>query len=58
MAFIRLADYSGNIEVVIFPSIYTKHHALIEPEQCIAIKGRISNRGGGISVIAEEVRAL
>lgn len=58
MVFMRLADFSDNIEIVVFPSIFSKRQALVAPEQCIAIKGKISNRGGDISLIAEDIKAL
>ena len=58
MAFIKIADFSGSIEVVIFPKIYAEHEALLQPEKCIAIKGRKSLRNGETSLIAEAIKKL
>ena len=58
MAFVRVADFTGNIEVVCFPKIFATHHALLQPEACIAIKGRKSNRNGEASLIAEDIKVL
>ncbi len=58
MAFVRLADFSGPIEVVFFPRVFNDCKALLEPERCIAVKGRLSGRNGGISFIAEAVKEL
>ncbi|MBL7044995.1 MAG: DNA polymerase III subunit alpha [Parcubacteria group bacterium] len=58
MAFVRVADMSDNIEAVFFPETFAKYKALIEQEKCIAIKGKISTRNGGISILAEAVKEL
>ena len=58
MAFVRIADFSGNIETVIFPKLYAKHKDILEPDSCIGIKGRMSGRNGEISIVAEAVKLL
>ena len=58
MAFVRLSDLSGSIEVVFFPKTLTQYKSLVVPESCLAIKGRVSNRNGETSIVAEQVKAL
>ncbi len=58
MAFLKIADFSGNVETVIFPKIYAKNKDILEAENCIGIKGRISKRNGETSIIAEAVKSL
>ena len=58
MAFLTMADFTGSIEVVLFPRIYEQYKSLIGPESCIAIKGRLSGRNGETSVIGEAVKKL
>ncbi|MEX0651852.1 MAG: DNA polymerase III subunit alpha [Candidatus Paceibacterota bacterium] len=58
MAFLRIADFSGNIETVIFPKLFAKQKELLNPENCIGIKGHISKRNGETSIIAEAIKAL
>ncbi len=58
MAFIRIVDFSDKIETVLFPRVMNEYRALITPENCIAIKGRLSGRNGELSLIAEAVKAL
>ncbi len=58
MAFVRIADMSDNIEAVFFPETFAKYKALVEQEKCIAIKGKISTRNGGISILADAVKEL
>ncbi len=58
MVFMRLADLSGMIEVAIFPRILNEFRSFIQPEACIAIKGKVSKRKGETSFIAEKIKAL
>ena len=58
MVFMRLADLSSSIEVVIFPRVLAEFRSFIQPEACIAIKGKISKRRGETSFIAEKIKAL
>lgn len=58
MAFVRLADLSGSMEVVAFPKVYKEAKAMLVMESCIAVKGRVSHRNGEVSILIEKVRKL
>jgi len=58
MAFVRLADFADTIETVCFADVYARHQAIIVPDSCVAIKGRVSYRGGEPSVIIEGIKPL
>jgi len=58
MAFLRLADFTGTIEVVVFSRVFAEHREKIEPEKCIALRGRLSDRNDELSIIAEEIKEL
>jgi len=58
MAFVKLSDFSDNIEVVIFPKVYAEFIELLQTEKCVLIKGKISKRNDEISLIAESIREL
>ncbi|TSC83815.1 MAG: DNA polymerase III subunit alpha [Parcubacteria group bacterium Gr01-1014_17] len=58
MAFLKLADFSGTIEVVVFPRVWNEHKALFSPDALVALKGRISNRNNTVSMVAEKAKAL
>lgn len=58
MMFLKLADLTGSMEVVVFPRVLAEFKELLIPEHCIAIKGRISHRNGEVSLIAEKVKEL
>ncbi|HBV01583.1 MAG TPA: DNA polymerase III subunit alpha [Candidatus Taylorbacteria bacterium] len=58
MAFLRVADLSSAIEVVVFPKVYEESKKLLTLERCVAIKGRYSTRNGVPSLIAEKIKEL
>ncbi|OGZ05971.1 MAG: DNA polymerase III subunit alpha [Candidatus Lloydbacteria bacterium RIFCSPHIGHO2_01_FULL_49_22] len=58
MAFLRIADFTGSIEVVVFPRTMAEYKDLIGPDKCVAIKGRFSRRNDEPSIIAEKIKAL
>ncbi|HEV8666815.1 MAG TPA: DNA polymerase III subunit alpha, partial [Candidatus Paceibacterota bacterium] len=58
MAFIKIADFDGSLEAVIFPKNYVEFKNIIKPESCIAIKGQLNNRNGELSMVAERMKAL
>ncbi len=58
MVFMKLADFSGAIEVAIFPRVYNEFKDFIVSDACIAIKGKVSKRKGETSFIADKIKAL
>jgi len=58
MVFMKLVDLSGSIEVAIFPRVLTEFRQFVEPQACIAVKGKVSKRKGETSFIAEKIKAL
>lgn len=58
MMFIKLADESGEIEGVVFPSTLERFAPLLQPDRCVLIKGRVSRRNGSISIICNTIEPL
>lgn len=58
MAFVKIADLSGNIEAAIFPRTYAAHKEILKPENVIALKGKLSERNGELSMVADKLKAL
>ena len=42
MAFITLEDLFGNVEVIIFPKDYEKYRSMLEPDQKIFVRGKVT----------------
>lgn len=58
MSFMRIADLTDNIEIVIFPKIFTDYKNLLTADKVIAVEGRVSRRNGNASIIAEKIKEL
>jgi len=58
MAFLKVADLSDSVEVVVFPRTLKENEAILVPAACIMLKGRISERNGIPSFVAEKAKAL
>jgi DNA polymerase III subunit alpha len=58
MAFLKIADFTGPIEAVIFPKAYEEYGKFLKPDACIAVKGSFSLRNDAPSIIVEKVKEL
>jgi len=58
MAFLKIADLTGSIEAVAFPSLFKESIDMLVPEKCIAISGKISLRNGEKSIIIEAIKEI
>ncbi len=58
MMFIKVGDYTGNIETVVFPRVLEQHKDIFIADRCVAIKGRISTRNGARSIVVEKAKIL
>ena len=58
MAFLKVADLSGSIEVVAFPKVFKDAIDILVPEKCIAFSGKISLRNGEKSILMEAVKEI
>ncbi|OIP66177.1 MAG: DNA polymerase III subunit alpha [Candidatus Yonathbacteria bacterium CG10_big_fil_rev_8_21_14_0_10_43_136] len=59
MAFVKLTDMTGTLELVIFPeTLFTYKEFFEVPDRCIKVKGKISERNGEKTLIVERVKEL
>ena len=58
MAFMKVADFTDTIEVVVFPKLFVESKGLCVADRCVAIKGKISERNGEKSLVAEGIKEL
>jgi DNA polymerase-3 subunit alpha len=58
MAFIRLGDFTGSIEAVIFPKTLAEVKDAVGLDRCVKIKGRFSKRNDEPSIVVERLKAL
>ena len=58
MLFVKLADFTDSIEVVVFPRMLFAFGHLFQVGNCIVIKGKMSYRNNNPSIIADELKRL
>ena len=58
MCFINLEDISGNVEVIIFPSVMEKSKSFLHEEKIIKINGKIDKKEDQIKILANDVEEL
>lgn len=58
MAFLKLADFSGTMEAVVFPRTLSEFREAFIIDKCLAVKGKMSDRNGQKSLIIERVKVL
>ncbi len=55
MAFAKLEDYEGAVELVIFSDLYEKSHDTLLDDSIVTVKGRIDRSRGSVKIIAEAI---
>jgi DNA polymerase-3 subunit alpha len=58
MMFVKVADYTGSIETVVFPRAYEKYKKMLVVDTCIAMKGKVNERNGNIGILADKIKTL
>ena len=58
MAFVKIFDEEGEIEVTIFPKVFNEKYQIIEKNNIVVVKGRVEHNDEKTSLIAEEISLL
>lgn len=58
MAFVKIADFTGSIETVVFPRTYTEFKDLIVLDKCVVMKAKVSKRDDSISLMMDKLKVL
>jgi len=56
MAFVRLEDLQGNVDITVFPQLYRDRRGLWAPDKIVIVQGKVDVRNGRVSVLADAVR--
>ncbi|MEK7165184.1 MAG: OB-fold nucleic acid binding domain-containing protein, partial [Patescibacteria group bacterium] len=57
MAFVKLSDLTGSIELVVFPRTYAQNRALWGTDTVIVVKGKVDEKDNRMTILVEEVFA-
>ena len=58
MCTLTVEDFTGTVQVVVFPQAYQKAHMLLQRDAVVAIEGRIDADEKGVQLIATSVQPL
>ncbi len=58
MAFIKLSDFSGSIDAVIFSKLYTTSKDILIKDTIIALSGKVTERNGEKSIMIENFKKI
>jgi DNA polymerase-3 subunit alpha len=58
MAFIKLRDLEGTIEVVVFPTVYVENKRLMKLDKIVTFEGNLSERDGVVNLLADKVEEV
>ncbi len=58
MALLKLRDYTGVIEVVVFPETYKKYKDLLHIDVPLVMKGKVSTRNGEKTIAIDDIKKL
>ena len=55
MLFADLEDFTGTLEVTVFPRVFYAHVSDLEPDQVVVIQGRVDTAGDAPKLLADEI---
>lgn len=58
MAFVKVKDFDDEIECVFFPSVYETYKQMLIDEKVFAIKGKLNERNGELSILVDKIKKL
>ena len=58
MAFIKLSDFSGSTEAVVFSKLYTTTRDVLIKDNIVAIQAKVTERNGEKSLMVESLKKI
>lgn len=58
MAFVKIDDLTGAIELIVFPSVYERTKDLWRRDQPVIVKGKVSEKDDRLSIIVDDMKRL
>lgn len=58
MAFVKIDDFTGSLELIVFPQTYARTSNYWVSDRVVLVKGKVSERDDRISVIVDDVKQL
>ncbi|MBI4065433.1 DNA polymerase III subunit alpha [Candidatus Gottesmanbacteria bacterium] len=58
MAFVRVEDLTGSVEVVVFPKIYSKTYDLWTSDTVVLIAGKVDEKDDRLTILVDEAKKI
>ena len=58
MAFAKIEDGTGSLEVVLFHDIFSKNKPLLAPGTPLLVRGRLEKRGSSVTLVADQLGGM
>lgn len=58
MAFVKIRDFNDEMECVFFPKVYETYKQMLLDEKCVAVKGKLNERNGDLSILVDKMKKL
>jgi len=58
MAFAEIEDFSGSVELVVFPSVFSEYRMILEPDKIVKVSGKVSDKDGEVKILADKFEPL
>ncbi len=57
MAFLKLEDFDGTIEVTLFPNVFSKSFNVVLPDEVVIVEGRVDSSNDTLAILADSITA-
>ncbi len=58
MCFADIEDLTGSLELVVFPSVFNEHKALLATDQIVMVRGRVTDKDGELKMLVEKIMQM
>jgi DNA polymerase-3 subunit alpha len=58
MAFCKIEDFTGTIEVVVFPKTYQRVHDLIASDSIVYVSGKVDEKENQMTILTDDIRTV
>lgn len=58
MLFMKLEDFSGSLEAVVFPKLYEKVNLLCQTDNIVIVEGKINSRDNELKLLADSIEEI
>lgn len=58
MAFVKIEDIGGGVEVLVFPKIYQESNEILHKDRMVLIKGKVSEKDNVLKILVDQIKEI